>query len=144
MKSYILIRCILCLLSLPLKKLLILVSESLTSSFAHFLHIYLCLPFITTFHLSIHYLKCHLGLHNNLIKTKEKRLPSLKPLYSRSTMGPNTTPSPFCHGADICVGGLYCSLVKNCSRRISWSSNWVSRSDTQHGLKPKKKTHHWQ
>lgn len=89
-----------------------------------------------SFPLSIHatiILKCHPGLHNNLIKTKEKRLPSLKPLYSCSSVAPNTTHCILSR-ADICVGGLNCSLVKNCSPRISSSSliGFKFRMDLKH------------
>lgn len=94
-------------------------SSELTNS----LHIHIRLLLIFTFSLQAPItLKCHPGLHNNLIKTMEKRLASLKPLYSCSSVRPDT-PWPFCHGVDIGVGGLYCSLVKHCSPpRIGWSS----------------------
>lgn len=77
-------------------------------------HIYLGLLLIFTVsqHASITF-KCHPGLHNNLIKTKEKRLASLKPLFSCRSVRPDIPP-PHSLGLDVGVGGLYCSLVETC------------------------------
>lgn len=75
-------------------------------------HFYPLLLFSTACqHASITF-KCHPGLHNNLIKTREKRLASLKPLFFCRSLRPDIPPTPLSLGLDVDVGGLYCSLVK--------------------------------
>lgn len=111
-------------------------SSELTDS----LHIHICLLLIFTFSLQAPItLKCHPGLHNNLIKTKEKRLTSLKPLYSCSSVRPDT-PHPI-----LSWGGYWCGwfVLFSCEKLLppkDWlkQSNSVSQCDIQQGLKQRK------